>query len=248
MASPLLAGERRMAGVERNEVGGAPAAMPARPGAECRGCRLPAPRRTAARPVEPLARPSTLRSRCARRCEYSSWRSSSATPISTLEVGADAEAAAGLEEAAGGEDAVAEIGLGDRAQAGDRAAPGQRAGLGLGHVGGVDQAPAPVDLRVGQAAIRPAARPTRRRSPRPPSVCSATWMWIGPSPASSVTAVKFLRRHGAQAVRGDADDRARRAAAAARRLASSRRAKPSRSLTKRRWPSFGAAPPKPECA
>ena len=38
-----------------------------------------------ARPVDPPGAAITLRARCARRCEYSSCRNSSATPISTFE-------------------------------------------------------------------------------------------------------------------------------------------------------------------
>ena len=59
-----------------------------------------------------------------------------------------------------------------------------RRGLAVGHVGGVDQAPARVDRRVGRAAIRPAARRDQARQSSTSFICSATWMWIGPSPAS----------------------------------------------------------------
>ena len=73
-----------------------------------------------------LALPSTLRSRCARRCEYSSWRNSSAD--ADQHVGIASRCRSGRRRARKRrrvEDAVAEIGLGDRAQAGDRAACGQ---------------------------------------------------------------------------------------------------------------------------
>ena len=75
-------------------------------------------------------------------------------------IGADAETPAVRGKQRRWKDAVAEIGLGDRAQAGDGAAPGQRHGFGVGHVGGVDQAPALVDRGMAEQPLdRPRARP-----------------------------------------------------------------------------------------
>ena len=223
-----------------------PAAMPAGPAPSA--CAPPASAASnSARPVEPLAWPSTLRSRRARRCEYSSCRNSSATPISTLESEPMPKRPPCVEEAARGKHAVAEIGLGDRAKAGDRAARGQAVGLGLGHVGGVDQAPAPVDLGIGE-------QPFDRPRARPGDAVLDLLHLLGDMDVDRAAAgqrrnrAELLRRHGAQAVRRDADHRAVELSKPRARLASSRRAKRSRSLMKRRWPSLGAAPPKPECA
>ena len=153
---------------------------PAKPGRRrglprCRRARRRVPRRrlssassNSRRPVEPLTLPSTLRSRCARRCEYSSWRSSSATPISTLESEPmPKRPPASRKRPAGNVPSPRFASVTGQSPA---TAPllASSARLGLGHVRGMDQAPAPIDLGTGQAAIRPAAPPTRRRSPRPP--------------------------------------------------------------------------------
>ena len=89
--------------------------------------------------------------------------------------------------------------------------------------------------------------PDQARHSSTSRTCSATWIWIGPSGASSTRAfnsrgVTARRLCGATPTTASGIDRT------AFRLASRRRAKPSRSLMKRRWPSFGAAPPKPEWA
>ena len=211
-------------------------------------CRRPAPRRTARVRSTGRAAASTLRARWARRCEYSSWRSSSGRPISTLESEPMPKRPPFARKSWRRKSAVAEIGLGDRAQAGDRAAAGhggRSRHRSCGWRGSGTSARRPRHCR---AAIRPAARPTRRRSPRPRCTCSATWMWIGPSARQRDDRGELVRRHGAQAVRRDADDGARARSQRACAAASSSRAKLSRSLMKRRWPSIGAAPPKPEWA
>ena len=67
-----------------------------------------------ARPVELAAFPAmTLRARFASRCEYSSWRTSSATQVRTR-IGADTESAPLREEVLPLEDTVTEVRLGDQ--------------------------------------------------------------------------------------------------------------------------------------
>ena len=66
------------------------------------------------------------------------------------------------------EGTVSKIGFGDRAEPGDGATGGQTPQLLVSHVGGVDQAPAPVDIAHSTAATRPGARRTSGCSPRPP--------------------------------------------------------------------------------
>ena len=175
------------------------------------------------------------------RCAYSSCLSSAATPISTLESRADAEGAACREIGGALKIAVAEIGLGDRAEAGDRAAraPGARVSSSsmwvawMGHQraidGGVVEQPA-----TGRA-------PDQARQSSTSLTCSATWMWIGPSPASATTAASSAGVDGAQRMRRDAD---RTDPAISARQSSSSRAKPSRSVMKRRCSGRGGAPPK----
>ena len=77
-------------------------------------------------------------------------------------------------------DAVAEIELGDRAQAGRRAGAGEALGLGGGHMGAVDQAPAPSTGQVVEQPLCRAGARTRPGTPPPLFSCSAAWMWIGP--------------------------------------------------------------------
>ena len=84
----------------------------------------------------------------ARRCEYSSWRNSSAAPIRTLESEPTPKRPPSAEEFRRIECAVAEIGFGDRAKPRDRARCRHVARLFVGHVGGMNQAPAAIDRRV----------------------------------------------------------------------------------------------------
>ena len=60
-----------------------------------------------------------------------------------MAVGADAEGAARRQIGGQREQPVAQVGLGGRAEPGDGARAGQGQGLLAGHVGGVDEAPAP---------------------------------------------------------------------------------------------------------
>ena len=187
---------------------------PARPGADrpmdAQRLRAAGQRRVEQR-AGPVARPgrgaSTLRARCARRCEYSSCRSSSAGPISDIGIGADAEArrraARKAAPAKMPSPRLASV-IGHR----PATAPlrGQRGGLGLGHVGGVDQAP---------ARRRPAAWSSSHstgRAPRPGEAVLDLLHLLGDvdvdravRPPAAATAAQLVRRHGAQAVRRDAD-------------------------------------------
>ena len=132
-----------------------------------------------------------LRARCARdacsRWPYSSWRSSSATPTSTLESVPTPNAAAGVEEFARRKDAVAEAGFGDGAEAGHRAGPRDALRFVIRHVGGVDEAPALIDRRMLQQPFdRP--RPDQARQSSTSFICSAAWMCTGPPSASGMIA------------------------------------------------------------
>ena len=225
---------------------GAPAAMPRRPGAE----RL---RAAGQRRVEQRAagRAAGRRQHVARAMRQ---------PLRIFElpqfvgdadqhvgIRADAEAAAMLDEQRRGEDAVAEIGFGDRAEPGDRAASRharRSRPRSCGSRGSGTSARRPAHWR---AAIRPAARPTRRRSPRPPSPARRRGCGSGRRrPARRRRQVRpastARRLCGATPTTAPSS----RATALAARLEQPREA--SRSLMNRRWPSFGAAPPKPECA
>jgi hypothetical protein len=116
--------------------------------------------------------------------------------------------------------------------------------LGFRHVGGVDQAPARVDGALSSSHSTGRA-PDQARQSSTSFTCSATWMWIGPPPASGIIA-QFAGRHGAQAVRRDADD------------CDSMRERPCARLQQPRETIHvvdeaalavaGAAPPKPEWA
>ena len=81
---------------------------------------------------------------------------------------------------------VAEIGLGDRAQAGDRAAARPALGLRLASCGWRGSGTS--GRSTARVVEQPFARAARRDQARQSSTsltCSATWMWIGPSPASA---------------------------------------------------------------
>ena len=125
MASPRLPASVGWSASSETKSAGAPAAMPAGPAPSA--CAPPCSAASNSRAAGRAA--GRGQARCARgrasRCEYSSWRSSSATPISTLESEPMPKRPPCVEEAAAVEDAVAEIGFGDRAKAGDRAARGQ---------------------------------------------------------------------------------------------------------------------------
>jgi hypothetical protein len=79
-----LARKRRVVSVERDEVGDAPGDRCPATARRAPGRRRPRPRRTA-RGRSTAGRGQHVAGAVARRCEYSSWRNSSATPISTLE-------------------------------------------------------------------------------------------------------------------------------------------------------------------
>ena len=132
-------------------------------------------------------------------------------------VGADRQRHAGVEPAGQVGQAVAEVGLGARADhdAGAAARPPRRSR----RASRAWRAPAASAHRAAARApaTRSAARRWRRCSRRPRAVCSATWMWIGPSkPSASASQLCDRRRRGgAQRV-----DREAGAHAAGARLAS----------------------------
>ncbi len=164
-----LAGKRRMGGVERHEIGRRAGGDAATARRRARRCRRRAPRRTARVPSSRRRPPA----HCGRDGRGAANIRAGAirrrTPISTFESEPTPKRPPCVDEQRRGEDAVAEIGLGDRAEAGDRAAPGHAdrfrprscgwrgSGTSARSTGGI-----------GRAAIRPAARRTRRGSPRPP--------------------------------------------------------------------------------
>ena len=119
-------------------------------------------------------------------------------------VGADAEPAAGVKEFTGRENAVAEARFGNRAEACDGAAPGKCGDLGRGGVGRMDQAPAPIDGRMFEQPLnRPPARPGD-------AFLDFLDLFGGvdmnrPAFGQWHDCRQFVRRHGAQAVRGDTD-------------------------------------------
>ena len=118
---------------------------------------------------------------------------------------ADAEAAAVLDEGRCSKGAVAKIGFGDRAKSGDRTALRHRPRLGIGHVGGMDEAPAIVHLGMRKQPFdRPGARPGE-------TVVDLLHL-LGDMDVDRRVAghlrdrAKFLGRHRAQAVRRHADN------------------------------------------
>jgi len=120
-------------------------------------------------------------------------------------IGADTEAAAMLPEQGRGKRAVTEIGLGDRAKAGNGAALGHADRFGIGHMGGVDQAPALVDIGIGQQEF------DRTRAGPGETVLDLLNLFGDvdvdrPIRRQSGNMGQFLRRRGAQAVRRDTDD------------------------------------------
>ena len=124
-----------------------------------------------------------------------------------IRVRADPECAAAVEESAAIENAVAEIAFGDRAEAGGRAACGERSGLGIGHVGGVDQAPALVDGRiVEQPFDRPLAGPGETGLDLAHLLGRVDVHWH--VRGHSKQRCELVGRDRAQAVRGDPDVRA----------------------------------------
>ena len=119
-------------------------------------------------------------------------------------VRADAVCGAGGEHARRGERPVAEVGFGDGAKADDRARRREPRGFGLVHVGGVDQAPAPIDGGLVE-------QPVDRAPPAPGAAVRDLLDLLG-----DVDVDRAVRRHrqqrvdlvgrdGAQTVRGDAD-------------------------------------------
>ena len=183
MASPDLPASDGCAASSDTKSAGAPAADAGRPGAE--RLRAAGERRVEQRAAGRAARlpPARCAPRCESRCEYSSWRSSSATPISTLESEPMPKRPPCATKSGPRKSAVAEIGLGDRAEAGDRAARGHRRRLGVGHVGRVDQAPARVDRRRWPSSHSTGRAPDQARQSSTSFTCSAMWMWIGPAGA-----------------------------------------------------------------
>ena len=124
-----------------------------------------------------------------------------------IRVGAHAVAPARCQPGGAGEDAVAQIGLRHRAEASGRAARGQPFDLPGSHVGGVDQAPAPVHRRVVQ-------QPFHRAGAAPGQAILHLAHLLGRMDVDRTLGLhgangqQFLRRDGAQAVRGDADGHA----------------------------------------
>ena len=116
---------------------------------------------------------------------------------------ADAEPAAGVKEVAGRENTVAEARLGNRAEACCCAAAGKRGDLGLGCMGRMDQAPAPIDGRMFEQPLdRPPARPCD-------AFLDLPGLFGGVDVPARLRRVArwppIPRRHGAQAVRGDTE-------------------------------------------
>ena len=218
--------EQRVAGRGRQAPGAACRARrdrPARPGDAAgrgaEGVRAAGQRRIEQRPAGRAARlpPARCGRGGARRCEYSSWRSSSRRgrsarwnrsrcrsgrrpPMKRRRV----------------KDAVAEIGLGDRAEPGDRAgcAPGRRSPpRSCGWRGSGTSARRPPRWSSSHSTGR---APDQARQSSTSFTCSATWMWIGPSGASGGHRREFVRGR-------------RRAGCAARRRPR-RRCKPATAL------------------
>ena len=154
-----------------------------------------------------------------------------------IAVAADPEAAAGARNGAQREDAVAEIGLGGLAQARRPRRCAAKAGcFGCRHVGGVDEAPARPDRRVVRAAIAPAARRSRRGSPRlRGSVrrrgCAAAWPGRARRRRRSRPPARPAARHAGCAGR-------RRPARGAPGAGTAPQRRPQ-SSTNRRWPAVG---------
>ena len=166
--------------------------------------------RRAVRPVDwpgPPAR--TLRARSRRRCEYSSWRRSSAGTDGDMAVGADGDGALRGEESVGRENAVAKIGFGCRAQARRSCRTGQ----------GLPSRPAVMwvawmahqrDERSNLSSRYSTGRlPDQARQSSTSLVCSAMWMWMGAAvsrrSSSAITSVEEFRGHGAERMRRDAE-------------------------------------------
>ena len=117
---------------------------------------------------------------------------------------ADAEPAACVEEFAGRKNAVAKARFGDRAEACDGAAFGKRGDLGRGGVGRMDQAPALIDRRMFEQPLdRPPARPGDAFLDFP-GLFGGVDM-DRPAFGQRHDGRQFVRRHGPQAVRRDAD-------------------------------------------
>ncbi len=121
-------------------------------------------------------------------------------------IGADTEAAVAVEEAAGREQPVAEIGLGDRAEPGDGPAGDHAVEFGLGDVRGMHQAPAPVDRQTIEQQLD--------RSPAAPGQAVVDFLGLlgdvdvdRPTGSQRKDRSDFRRCGGAQAVRGNAQDR-----------------------------------------
>ena len=143
------------------------------------------------------------------------------------------------------EDAVAERGLGERAQAGDRARRRKPARLVLrscasrGSGTSAHRRPALSSSHATGVAFSAAMQSATSL------VCSAAWMWIGPSPCAAAASRKRLRRHGAQRMRRDAERAHRASAFDDLARAREQRGVAVRIVEEALLPSFGAAPPKP---
>ena len=161
-------------------------------------------------------------------------------------VRADAEPAAGVEEFAGRKNAVAEARFGNRAEPCDGAASGKRGDLGCGGVGRMDQAPARIDGRMFEQPLdRPPARPGDAFLDFPDLFGGVDMN--RPAFGQRHDGRQFVRRHGAQAVRGDTDIGPGQFADG-HSVAAISLANWSTEQMNRRWPACGAAPPKEPCA
>ena len=159
---------------------------------------------------------------------------------------ADAEPAARVKEFAGRKNAVAEARLGNRAEPGDRAAPGERGDFSRGHMGRMDQAPAPIEGRMFEQPLnRPPARPGDAFLDFPDLFGGVDMH--RPAFGQRHDGRQFVRRHRPQAVRRDTDIGSGQRSTAARAAAMSL-ANWSIEQMNRRWPACGAAPPNELCA
>ena len=208
IASPFLPASEGCDGVERHEVGRRACRQPA--SARAKRDAAAGNRRVEQRPPVRLARLGQHVARLAmeplRIFELAQFVRHADQHVG---IRAYAEAPAFRGEPPPGKSAVAEIGLGDRAEAGNCACLRHLLGLGLGHVGGVDQAPALRRHRHCASSHSTGRAPDHSMQSSTSRICSAAWMWIGPSGSHRRHRRQFLGRHGAQAVRRDADHRFR---------------------------------------
>ena len=243
MASPFLPASVGWPASSETRSARAAAAMPARAGAERRGAASQRPRtargrssRCAGRARCARAAPGAANIRAGavrRRRRSARWNRSRcrSAPPAARKRGA-------------GKNAIAEIRLGDRAQARRprRLPPAGSVSASVMCVAWIRHQRRSTGAwssshSTGRAPDQ-ATQSSTSRSARRHGCGSAR-------PASAIDCLQFVRRHGAQAVRRDAHDSAVQRSPPRARLHQAARRSRRRSLMKRRWPSFGAAPPKP---